>query len=668
MSPTSGPVFSARRFLFLAIAIGLILAAIAFWTRSGRDATAPEATSVPESRDNKQHPAASNPPEMADPRTTWKTSFRNVRPEVKYVGDAACAECHFRIVQTYRRHPMGRSLAPVAKAPTLEHHETAAKNPFQASGLRYQVEPRGERVYHKEAFLDSRGRALAEIEAEVSFAVGSGQRGRSYLVERDGYLFASPITWYPQKGIWDLSPGYDKNNPHFGRPISPDCLFCHANRVDPIEDTANRYRKPIFQGYAIGCERCHGPGELHVQRHRANDESAAVDDSIVNPRHLDRELREAVCQQCHLQGEERVLRRGRKPFDYRPGLPSQLFFVDFVKAEELAGKHKFVGTVEQMYASRCFQESTGREQLGCISCHDPHRMPAPEKKAAYYRARCLTCHAAQACTLPRPARLERTRDDSCIVCHMPPTGSDVNHTSITDHRIPRRPDTLISSAASGQRLRAGAMPLVPFPSQKKEVSTELNRDLGVALVRWADRQPTAIARDLGSLALPLLEMALKQDAADVAAWEAKGSALWLRGRSEEALLAYQAALEKAPRQETALYLAATLATRLKRFDAARAYAAGAVEVNPWRWQYHQVLANLHAQSHHWREARDEAEKALQLHPGNLATRKLLVECCLKTGDKEQAQELFPALLELSPANQTEGLRQWFERLKMLGPR
>ena len=52
----------------------------------------------------------------ADPRVANATPFRNARPDVKYVGDAACAQCHAEQAETYGRHPMGRSLAPAARA------------------------------------------------------------------------------------------------------------------------------------------------------------------------------------------------------------------------------------------------------------------------------------------------------------------------------------------------------------------------------------------------------------------------------------------------------------------------------------------------------------------------------------------------------------------------
>ena len=96
--------------------------------------------------------------------------------------------------------------------------------------------------------------------------------------------------------------------------------------------TLNRYEPPIFQGHAIGCERCHGPGELHVER---GGVSAGPDLTIVNPGRLAPALRESVCQQCHLQGWFRFPRAGRDSFDFRPGLPLHRFLAVFVRKEAI---------------------------------------------------------------------------------------------------------------------------------------------------------------------------------------------------------------------------------------------------------------------------------------------------------------------------------------------
>ena len=185
--------------------------------------------------------------------------------------------------------------------------------------------------------------------------------------------------------------------------MDANCLFCHANRAEPIERTLNRYREPIFAGEAIGCERCHGPGELHVKQPGAEK---GIDRSIVNPKHLEPALREAVCQQCHLQGQARVLRAGREVFDFRPGLPLELFYDTFVWHPGVPHDQKAVGHVEQMTESRCFEKSAGK--LGCASCHDPHEKPSTAASANYYRQRCLNCHTEQSCSAPVNERREES--------------------------------------------------------------------------------------------------------------------------------------------------------------------------------------------------------------------------------------------------------------------
>jgi hypothetical protein len=601
--------------------------------------------------------AGSRPAEPDDPRRTAATRYQNVRPEVQYVGDAVCAECHRDIAESYRKHPMGRSLVPLAAA--LSGPEApATPGSFNAAGFRYQVERQGGRLVHREQALDSQGQVLTTQEAPMDFAFGSGRRGRSYLFDRNGYLFESPITWYALRQSWDLSPGYQRANLHFSRPVIATCLFCHCNQVEPVEHSANHYREPLFRGHAIGCERCHGPGELHARRRAGGEAVTSIDETIVNPRHLEHALREAVCQQCHLQGEERVVPRGRQPFDYRPGLPLDRFLVDFVRPVERSGEQKFVGTVEQMHASRCYRESTGPTKLGCISCHDPHILPAEDRKAAYYRERCQACHRDRGCSLHVERRLKENADN-CIACHMPRIASDISHTAISDHHIPRRPRCAPADAPPWPR--PGQVALVPFFREHAD-DVEMSRDLAVALLQLAEKQPTAIARDLAATALPLLEAALRRHADDSPAWEARGNALWFVGNPEEALAAYEAGLAAAPRRETTLFPAATLAARLKHRDLAASLCRRALAVNPWRWEFHQLQAGLDAQAGRWPDAASECRRTLELYPADLTTRRLLVTSFVRSGDGVHARSEFDLLLRMTPTAQQPALRQAFSGL------
>jgi predicted CXXCH cytochrome family protein len=577
--------------------------------------------------------------------------YANTRPEVRYLGDEACAACHAQIAQTYSRHPMGRSLSPVATAGPKAGDDERGQPLFTAGGLEYSIERRDGRLFHQETRSDSAGRLVARNEAEVEFVIGSGSQGVGYLIEREGYLFQSPISWYVERRRWDLSPGYEKQNPHFDRPVVSTCLYCHANRVKPVAGRLNRYEKPIFRGQAIGCERCHGPGELHAGRPELVD---GRDITIVNPANLDPPLREAVCEQCHLMGQRRVVKLDRQDDDFRPGLPFQRFWTVLEPSSGPAAD-RFVGQVEQMHESRCFRASEGR--LGCISCHDPHRQPEPEQRVSYYRARCLACHANSGCRLAETIRLARSPGDDCASCHMPRSESaDIRHAANTNHRIPRGAGDAEPLPSVTVPAPSDEEPLVPFHRAPKEESERaaIERDLGIALSRSGAKGATA--------ALPRLDASLAARPDDAAAWEAKGYALAQLGRPEEGLAALRMALAGGREQESAVTAAAELAAKAGRHDDAIAYWRRAVAIDPWRSDYRAELASLLFQNRDWRAAASACREALRLNPLDISARKLLVRSFLRLGDSAAARRELQDLIDLNPPDRDE-LMRWLVPLR-----
>jgi predicted CXXCH cytochrome family protein len=581
------------------------------------------------------------------PQTPW----RNARPGVKYVGDTACARCHADIAETFRRHPMGRSLAPISSAPAVGFNRPYGLTTFGAGSSRYTILRRGGREVHRETWRDEKGQVLARVEAEVKYALGSGTRGVSYLVEHDGRLFQSPISWYSQKHQWDLSPGYEQKNVHFDRPIEPSCLFCHANRALPVDLSVNQYEEPVFLGHAIGCERCHGPGELHVKGQKVVD---GRDLTIVNPRHLEPALRADVCEQCHLLGDQRIDRLGRRPFDYRPGLPLTAFFAVYGRVHEK--DHKAVGHVEQMRVSRCFRQSQGR--LGCTSCHDPHQVPEPEEKTAYFREQCLACHEQSGCSLPDAERLAQSRDDNCIQCHMPrSTSVDIVHTATTDHRIRRTPE----APATELDHAAGGLPLVLLNGDKTgpEELESLQRELAIALTCDGPRLPDSPqVRRMGTLVLSLLDKAVAERPEDLVARRMKAQVLALTGHRSDALPIVESVLRSAPSYEKALDECLSYAIDLGDIQAALAPARQAVALNPWSAAFHERLAFVCLECEDWNGALHESREALRLDPFLRFARMFEVQCLLHQKDWKAAETEFPKLLKLNPSLR-ETLEQWY---------
>jgi hypothetical protein len=601
-------------------------------------------------------PATEGPPAapVEDPRLSYAGPFLNVHPDVAYVGDAVCADCHRKETLSYRRHPMGRSLVPIAGVAGRQRYDAGAHNPFEALGVHFLVERRGDGVVHRQVGRDDKGEPVFDSDTPVDYALGSGVRGYSYLTDHDGFVFQSPVSWYSDKQVWDVSPGFSaKLRP--GRPVVGSCLFCHANRVRPREGYVNRYEEPLFDGPAIGCERCHGPGERHVKDPGHTDPATGADYTIVNPRRLGAELRAAVCEQCHLVGEAGIVRRGRGLFDFRPGLPLSAFWSLFVREAESEADRRAVGHVEQMYLSRCFRRSRdepaeGRRKLGCTSCHDPHQHVGPAERVAHYRARCLECHARPGCSVPEATRRRQSPQDSCIDCHMPRyPAADIAHTASTDHRILRRTG---KDAAPAGRPGDEAGGVVAFYGRGAEADDrDAGRDRGLALAHVMAQSLTrrqALPAGVGRQATELLEAAARNDPADLEAREGLAEALALVNRPADALAVYEAVLAGAPEREASLMGAAMLAQSLQKGESALAYWRRAVAVNPWHATYRASLARLLAEQKAWDEARPHCEAWVRLDPANIDARVLWVICLARTGDKGAAGAEFAKIKRLHP--------------------
>jgi tetratricopeptide (TPR) repeat protein len=362
---------------------------------------------------------------------------------VQYVGDRACAECHSDIAETYARSAMAQSWREPATTSPIEEFAAAHEVVDSSDGYHYQVVKEGDRVFQREFRVNEQHEQTYHQLREVAYVLGSGSKGRSYVTESNGGLWLMPVAWYSATNRWALNPNYETSNLRFSRAVVPECIVCHNSYPSHVAGSENRYRTPVPQG--IGCERCHGPGELHVTRQRSSV-AAAADDSgdrtIVNPARLPVELQQDVCLQCHLSTHAgAVFLNGSDPFDFRPGQPLREFRADFELGGAAGDQFSAISHGTRMAKSACFIASQGK--LTCTSCHDPH-LSTREVAPGFFNSRCLTCHTSQSCNRP-PSEPAQTITHStqamgdCVGCHMPKRGhGDIDHTVTTDHWI-RRP-------------------------------------------------------------------------------------------------------------------------------------------------------------------------------------------------------------------------------------
>lgn len=353
----------------------------------------------------------------------------NLAEDVAYIGSAACKECHREQHQSWLQTTHSRSMEKTTPS-GIQGNDSFY---HAASNTEYEVFLRENQLIHRETQLDNSGQPLATTEHPILYTIGSGTHGKGYIYRDNNIFGQSPISWYQETGKWQMSPGYDMPfHPGFGRKLNRECFFCHVGQIDRENDNPNAF---TILEEVIGCERCHGPGELHAERHQGLPVSnlrqpSGQDLTIANPATLPRELSEAICQQCHLQSAGKASRSGKDEWDFRPGKRLTEFRIDY-QYRLGDDSMKVVGHVEQLHQSQCYQKT---QNLTCITCHDPHRTIEPAKAMDHYRSICLHCHANEDCGEPLDRRFSLA-ENHCSKCHMPKKGSEVPHTAFTHHRI-----------------------------------------------------------------------------------------------------------------------------------------------------------------------------------------------------------------------------------------
>jgi hypothetical protein len=332
---------------------------------------------------------------------------------------------------------MGRSLLALPSAIGPAAPAQSPRIPGASPGRFYEVETRGGALYQTEILVDAQGQEVHRQSYQLAYVLGM-ENGACYLIKRGDYLCEAPLTYYVRHGTWGLSPGYERNDVGFNRPMDAACIYCHSGRPQPVANRPGLFQARPFREEAMGCENCHGPGQLHAfERGKGTPVPRKPDLLIVNPARLSPALARDICLTCHQGGDTSVLLPGKSYADFRPGTPSAETFALF-KLPAKPGQSPEADVLEHgfsMSSSKCFTASGGK--LGCLTCHDPHTQPPPERKAAFFREKCLHCHRDASCTL-RPAERAQRNGNDCAACHMVRRDlTTFSHSALTNHRIVR---------------------------------------------------------------------------------------------------------------------------------------------------------------------------------------------------------------------------------------
>ena len=271
----------------------------------------------------------------------------------------------------------------------------------------------------------------------VAFTYGSRWKQRYFTKRGDDY-FPLPAQWDVAKKKWlpyHVEAGTDWWVPFYGptnndRPTGPTCDGCHSVNY-------NTETKQVTE-WNVGCEKCHGPGSLHV----AHPTKA----NIVNPETLDYVRGNDTCIQCHSQGQRLVEPTKGNAYDWPVGYLPGDRLADFWKLEELKpGVTNFfqyadlTGHKNRMQGNDFVQSTMYHRQLRCFDCHQVHSATNVASVRRVGNALCLKCHDAD-----NPAGLKTTvaehthhaegsAGSQCTACHMPKIEQTIKDNYVSAH-------------------------------------------------------------------------------------------------------------------------------------------------------------------------------------------------------------------------------------------
>jgi tetratricopeptide (TPR) repeat protein len=359
--------------------------------------------------------------------TTSDSGAYPLRQE-RFAGDSVCLSCHQQVSISYLHtaHHLTSQLPGkdsilgsfIEGSNVLMIHQPTSID--TRPSLYFKMEEKGDGNYET-AIMGVAPHVQTESE-RIDLVIGSGIRGQSYLYWQGNALYELPVSYWSAGRRWINSPGYADGTANFARAIHPRCLECHLAYIKPLatDPRINRYdRGSVATG--ISCETCHGPGMDHITVMRTASAASprTLGSAIINPAMLSRDRQVDLCALCHNGTRSKEI---APAFSYRPGEPLHKYVIpdpaDPAEHPDVHGDQ--VGLLKR---SKCYLQSPN---MTCSTCHDVH---APERTAASYSNKCLTCHSWESCGVSK--KMGRTIANNCIDCHMPvePTKLIVSETA-----------------------------------------------------------------------------------------------------------------------------------------------------------------------------------------------------------------------------------------------
>ena len=315
-------------------------------------------------------------------------------PSAHFVGSASCRSCHTKEYDGWKQTRMANVIRSPKEHPEAVLGDFSKPNPLVTFTL-----------------------------DQVDFVYGSRYKQRYFTkIGDDYYIFPAQwdvakkkwLPYHTEKGTDWWTAFYPDSN--MQRPTGPLCDGCHSVNYNIDTHTVTEWN--------VGCEKCHGPGSLHVAH--------PTRDNIVNPARLTPVAANDTCIQCHSQGRPLTSPINGKYYDWPVGYIPGKRLADYWRLEDLKpGVTDFYQFADltahknRMQGNDFAESVMYHRDVRCFDCHQVHSPQNQSNLIAVGNALCLNCH-----TPDNPAGLKGTVPEhthhaanspgsQCTACHMP---------------------------------------------------------------------------------------------------------------------------------------------------------------------------------------------------------------------------------------------------------
>jgi 5-methylcytosine-specific restriction endonuclease McrA len=188
-----------------------------------------------------------------------------------FVGAKACAACHQDMYDAWKGGRHSKMIQPAGAASVKANF---SKGTVTLRGIRYRLRAENGEYFISESYLTGK-----EQEHRVEFTLGS-RRIQHYLTTiENGKIIVLPPSWDVQRQQWFDNMEIVRPDENDQKPVqqwNKTCVGCHVSQQDDHYNPATHTYATAWADFGTSCERCHGPGSLHVQTYSRDKESRAV--------------------------------------------------------------------------------------------------------------------------------------------------------------------------------------------------------------------------------------------------------------------------------------------------------------------------------------------------------------------------------------------------------